>query len=477
MTIDNRPHIAVIGGGITGLAAALRLSDRAPGARVTVLEQSPRIGGKLSTGTLSWAGREIRVEQGADAILVRVPAAVELARRVGLGDDLRHPLTGSAHVWIDGALRRLPSSTVMGIPAEPADLVAAGFVDAPTLARLRAEETAPGELLTGDVSVGELCRDRLGPEVTTNVVDPLLGGVYAGSADGLSLRATVPAIAAQLENHPSLVAAARAVRAKAAPGPVFAGVTGGMSRFVEAIRAELDAAGVVIRTSTAVRELRNRPEGWTLTVGSAAEPETLAVDAVVLATPTRPAARLVAGVSSQAASPLREIDYASVAIVTLVLPEQPGRQLFPAGSGVLVPETSGLGIKAATFTGQKWGSAEPDVSVVRISVGRHGREEWLQRSDEELIGLAHADLGTVVGELPPPLAATVRRWGGALPQYAVGHLDRVARAREALAVTPTLRLAGAGYDGVGIAACVTSAQRAADELLDSLTPAASAGDI
>jgi protoporphyrinogen/coproporphyrinogen III oxidase len=192
------------------------------------------------------------------------------------------------------------------------------------------------------------------------------------------------------------------------------------------------------------------------------------VEAVVLAVPARPAARLLAEVAPEAATEIGGLDYASVALITLALPEPVPSDL----SGFLVPATEGLLVKASTFFTTKWGHLRrPDgLALVRASVGRYGEQEQLQRPDEDLAATVHRELSAVLGvPLPAPVAGHVQRWGGALPQYTPGHLDRVAAARAALRVAhPTLRLAGAGYDGVGIPICVRSGETAAEEIITAL---------
>jgi oxygen-dependent protoporphyrinogen oxidase len=252
---------------------------------------------------------------------------------------------------------------------------------------------------------------------------------------------------------------------------VFATVEGGLSRLVAAVA---EASGATIRLGLPVRELRRTPTGWQLVVGPTRDPELIDADAVVLAVPARPASRLLSGVDAAAAAEVAGIEYASIALVTLVLPPT----VLPAGSGALIPATSGLATKAVTFVNQKWPGLErpgagrggpADATVVRASIGRYGDEAVLQRDDADLAELVRAELGAVLGPLPVPVAAKVNRWGGALPQYAVGHLDRVRRARSALKGHPTLALAGAAYDGVGIPLCIGSGETAADQVVAAVT--------
>jgi oxygen-dependent protoporphyrinogen oxidase len=460
-------RIAVLGGGIAGLAAAVRLADRAPaGTEITVYEQSGALGGKLRTGVLAGSA----VEFGAEAFLIRDPsggdsAAVELARRVGLGDALVHPTTGQAAIAVDGQLRPVPGGTLVGVPG---DLDQVATVAEPD----RDRDRDGGRPLLGpdeDVAVGALVRRRLGDQVVDRLVDPMLGGVYAGRADQLSLVATMPALARAARTEHTLTGAVRAAQAAAAPrvpgAPVFATPAGGMTRLVEAAAR---ASGATIRLNAAVREIAPTPTGWRLVVGPTRDPELVEADAVVLAVPARPAARLLAGVDAGVADRIGALDYASVALVTLALPAPP----LPELSGFLVPAEAGTMVKASTFFTTKWGHLRRDdgVALVRASVGRYGEEHLLQRSDEELTAIVHRELGALLGTgLPAPLAGHVQRWGGALPQYPPGHTDRVAAARAALrAGHPTLALVGAGYDGVGIPTCVRSGEAGAEEIIKSL---------
>ena len=442
---EPRPHVVVVGGGMAGLAAAHALRDR---ARVTVLEASSRIGGKLRVSDVGG----VPVDEGADSMLRRVPYAVALAEAVGLGDELVSPAAGQAFVRSRGDLHPLPTGTVMGIPADLAALARSEVLSPAGLARVPLDLVQPGHGTTEDVSVGELVTRRLGREVVQRLVDPLLGGVYAGRADLLSLQATLPQLVPHVARHRSLVLAARAARGTPSDAPVFAGIPGGLGRFPHAVAA---ASGAQVCTRTTVRALERTPTGWRLVTGSTAEPSYVDADAVIVAVPAAPAARLLK--PHMAVEDLAAVDYASVAIVTLVLAgPTPGR-----GSGYLVPAVEGLTTKAVTFTSRKW--AHYDTAVVRASIGRYGEEVDLQRDDAELVGLVRTELERVVGPVPPTVDSRVTRWGGGLPQYAVGHLDRVRRIRAAL--PPGLAVAGAAYDGVGVPAVIRSGQQAAAAVL------------
>jgi oxygen-dependent protoporphyrinogen oxidase len=457
-------HVVVVGGGISGLAAAFFLRrDGGHGDRVTVLEGSPAIGGKLRVSEV--AG--VPVDEGAESLLLRRPEGVDLAHAVGLGDELEGAATTSARLWSRGAFHPFPTGTVMGVPADLRALARAGLLTPRELARVPLDSWLPGKTVTEDVSVGRYVARRLGPAVVERLVEPMLGGVYAGRADLLSLDATLPQLAEPVRRHRSLLAAARTAQRTAQPasdGPVFGAPRGGVGRLPEAVAA---ASGADVRTGVTVRELRRSGSGWALTVGSTRDAETVDADAVVLALPPAPTARLLSEAAPVAASELAVVRTASMAIVTLAFL----RSAFPAppeGSGFLVPPADGRAVKAVTFSSTKWGwygNAAPDLVLVRLSIGRLDEEALLQRDDDELVEVALADLTEACGVTDPPVDARVTRWGGGLPQYTVGHRDRVARIRAAVGAVPGLAVCGATYDGVGIPACVASADRAVQELL------------
>ena len=447
-------HVVVVGGGIAGLTAAYEAS--LAGARVTVLEASPRLGGKVAVSEVGG----LAVDEGADAMLTRVPEGLALARAAGLEAELVSPASGQAFVWSRGALRPLPPGTLLGVPTDLAALARSGLLSGRGLNRVLLDLVLPGAPVTEDVSVGELVARRFGREVVDRLVDPLLGGVYAGHADRLSLRATLPQLFAHTGTHRSLLRSTRAARA-ANPhvdGPVFASMPGGLGRLPAAVAS---ASGAEIRLDAPVRELTRTVTGWRLLTGSAAAPSVLEADAVVLAVPAAPAARLLHHLTPSAAAELAGLDYASVAIVTLVLDGAvPG-----SGSGYLVPAVEGRTTKAVTFSSRKWAHLAGGRSVVRASVGRHGETADLQRSDEELVQIVLTELAQTVGPLPRLADSRVTRWGGGLPQYAVGQLDLVRRVKSAVATHPGLAVAGAAYDGVGVPACIRSGREAAQQAL------------
>ncbi|MEV1065323.1 protoporphyrinogen oxidase [Streptomyces sp. NPDC050263] len=451
-------HVVVIGAGIAGLAAAHRLLGR--GARVTVLEASDRVGGKLLPGEI--AG--VRVDLGAESMLARRPEAVALAREAGLADLLRPPATATASIWTRGALRPMPKGHVMGVPGTAAAL--SGVLSDEGLARIERDADLPRTETGDDVAVGEYVAARLGREVVDRLIEPLLGGVYAGDAYRISMRSAVPQLFQAAQTHTSLTEAVREIQAKATAdrqtGPVFMGIEGGVGSLPLAVAESVEARGGEIHTRVAVTELRREPAGgWRVTAGE----RVLRADAVVVAVPAPAAAALLAAESPEAAAELRTVEYASMALITLAY--RRAETALPDGSGFLVPPVDGRTIKASTFASQKWGwiaDENPGTVVLRTSVGRYGETEILGREDADLVDVSRHDLRAATGLDATPVETRVTRWTDGLPQYPVGHHARVARIREHVAKLPGLAVCGAQYDGVGIPACIASAYAAVDQI-------------
>ncbi|HEV2377473.1 MAG TPA: protoporphyrinogen oxidase [Streptosporangiaceae bacterium] len=469
MNRDRSPCVVVVGGGIAGLSAAFFL--RGTPATVTVLEGSERLGGKLAVSEV--AG--VAVDEGAEAVLTRRPEGTDLIQAAGLSASLMSPATTRARLYSRGQLHSLPHSQFMGVPADLDELARCRLLSSRGMARAWQDLDLPATMREGDVAVAEFVGARFGREVVERLVDPILCGVYAGRSEDLSFEATLPALADRSRCHASLAEAAASIvpadrPSRAATQPsVFSTIAGGLGTLPAAVAT---ASGATVRTKAMVREMTRTATGWRLTVGSAHRPESVAADAVVLALPARPASRLLAGVTeaSAGAAALGEIDYASMVIVTLAYPAS----AFPRpldSSGYLIPAVDGHPVKAVTFSSAKWPHLTgqvPGIVIVRCSLGRTGEEHILQADDTELVTAAADQVTATTGVHGLPVATRVTRWGGALPQYTVGHLGRVATIRSAIARLPGLAVCGAAYDGVGIPACVATARMAARQVADHL---------
>jgi oxygen-dependent protoporphyrinogen oxidase len=456
-------RVAVVGGGLTGLAAAHRLRrELGPAVEITVLELADRIGGKLRTVDL--AGH--RYDVGAEAFLARRPEVTALIGELDRSAELVHPGPASAGIRAGGRTRPIPPGTVLGVPVSAAAV--ADVLSADGLRQVAAEADLPPLRLDGaDVAVGDLLTARLGAEVSDRLVDPLLGGVYAGRAGNLGLRATMPALAARLDaGAGSVLAAAAALvpppNSNGTRAPVFGTMIGGLGTLADRLA---DASGAVVRRGLPVRVLRRTPEGWRLELGPVPGPEFVDADAVILAVPAPSARRLLADIAPAASAAYGRIELASMAVVALALPADAP---LPESSGVLLAsgerhaDGTLFTAKGFTFSSRKWAHLAGDGHLlVRGSVGRFGEADVLRRDDADLVAAVRADLAELTGVTATPLDSVVTRWGGGLPQYGVGHLDLVDTIERAVAELPGLAVAGAALQGVGLPACVAGADKAA----------------
>ena len=475
------PHVAVVGGGIAGLAGAHRLRTLlGPDARLTLVDRAQRLGGVLRTVELAGVATDV----GAEAFLARRPEVPALLNELGLADQLVHPSSASATVRAAGRTVPLPPRTMLGVPGS--DAVLDGLLSPTGVAQAHAERDLPLQWSPStDRALGAVLRERFGDELTDRLVDPLLGGVYAGRVDHLGLRATMPALAAALDTGvPTLTAAtdtllppgvanlpgpvASAASTPDRPSPVFGALRGGYRVLVDALRV---AAGVDVRLGLPVRAMTRTTTGWRLEIGSASSSgpaaEPLDVDAVLLAVPAPALRKLVYGSAPAAAAALDSIQLASPIVVALAYRAQDAVSL-PASSGVLIAADEPLSIKAFTHSARKWphlSAASTDGLLrLRASLGRAGDAPALQVDDSDLVKRVRADLATLTGISAAPVAVHVQRWGGGLPQYAVGHLDAVATLERAVEGLPGVAVAGALLHGVGVPACIGTGWAAAERI-------------
>ena len=463
---ERHAGVAVIGAGVTGLAAAYELVRSGAPGPVTVLEAAERSGGKIRGEQL--AGR--RVEAGPDAFLARVPDAIELCRELGLADELVSPAAGEAWVWSGSRLRRLPGELVLGVPSELSAVARSGILSPAGVARAAADLVLPRSRWRGDVSVGTVVGRRFGRETVERLVDPLLGGIHAGNANLLSLDATAAQLAVVARRDRSLLLGLRRMRRTmpAGGGPVFLAPRTGLGQLVERLEEEV-GKGADLRTSCPVAKLvdTGAAGGARYRLETPAGP--LDADAVILAVPAGPAATLLEPLSPAAAAELRSIRHATVAISLLAYPAASFPHNLP-GSGVLVPRREGRLMTACSCGSAKWPHwAEPGVAVLRVSAGRVDDTRVTTMDDDEVLARLRAELRELLGVTAAPLDQKVARWPDAFPQYEVGHQARIERVEAALATdAPGVAVAGGAYRGIGIPACIAQGRAAARRLRDAV---------
>jgi oxygen-dependent protoporphyrinogen oxidase len=466
-------RVVVVGGGISGLAAAWELtggpirSTDPPG--VVVLEGSERFGGALRSEP--FGGRVIDI--GPDGFLSRRPEAVDLCHEVGLRDQLV-PIAGrGAGVWARGQVRALPEGLALGIPTRFWPTVRSGVLNRRGQLGLALDAVLPrpdrrGPI--GDRSIGPLVSRKLGRRVTDTLVDPLIGGIHAGSVDDMSAAATYPPLLAAAQRRGSLMRALRAEVPAPDPDapPLFYALDGGMGQLATQLASKLRQRGVDVRASARAEHLERSGALWSVRTSEAV----FEADAVILALPAHPASRLLQPHDDEAAALLSGIDYASVALATIRVASDDVPQPLH-GTGFLVPRRGGRpaggeawAVTACTFLDRKWPHVAADGEVLlRVSMGRSGDGRFTQWDDEELVARAWSELGTLMGVTGSPLETTVARFPDAFPQYRVHHLLRTSGIESAVTRLGGLAVAGAAYRGVGIPACIASGRLAARAVL------------
>jgi protoporphyrinogen/coproporphyrinogen III oxidase len=441
----------VVGGGISGLTAAYRLrAALGDEASITLFDPADRLGGVLRTEQVGG----VAIDVGAEAFVVRRPEVPALLAELGLAN--RHVGTTGARplIYSQDRLHPLPSATLNGIPSSAESM--AGLVNDATLARIASEPSRPFHWQPGaDPAVADLVADRFGEQVVARSVDPMLSGVYAGSAATIGVRSAAPTLAAALDAGAAhLTDAVRQALMSVTAGPVFGSVGGGYAVLVDELvrRSRLNWVQAAV---DGIEAAEAPARGWTLRDDAGGQWH---ADAVILAVPAARLAGLVEGIAPRTAAAASRIASASSVVVAMAVPR--GIR-FPQNSGVLVASGERLHAKAITLSSRKWGR-RTDVELLRLSFGRFGdapdKNPARRASDDELLAWAIQDLADVFGLAVDPVDVCIRRWLDAMPQYGPGHRDLVAELRAGL--PPTVAVAGGYLDGIGVPACIGAAGRA-----------------
>lgn len=461
---ESARRVVIVGGGISGLTTAHRLRESlGDSAQVVLVEGSSQLGGKIVTRRL---GPHL-IDSGPDALLTRSPAVGALIDDLGLAGRTTAPAALGARIWSRGRLRPIPSGTMFGIPDRVLPLVASRLLSPVGLARAALDLVLPRRRrFPVDPSVADLIGSRLGAQVSARLVEPLIGGVHAGLASELSARSTVPDIEALARSSRSLYFGIRRLRrrsatsgAKAAGGPALVTLEGGLIGLVEALAAPFTDEDLIVGDAAA--DIARRASGYVVTTTAGRR---LEADAVVLAVPAYTAARLLARLEPTLAELLAETVYADVATVALSYPRSALVGPLDA-TGFLVPPEEGRLLVGCTWSSAKWPHLADDRTViVRCSVGRRGDRRWTALDDDALIRRVHDELVEAMGLTAEPTHGIVQRWPRGMPQYLVGHGDRMTRIDERLRTAPGLHLVGAAYRGVGLASCVADAERVGERI-------------
>ncbi len=446
-------RVAVLGAGITGLAAARELAAR--GLEVEVFECSSRPGGQVRTVRFSG----LAVDVGAEALHRAGPHVDRLIDDAGLRSEVIVARPGPAWVWCGDRLRRLPAGIGPAGPTRLGPLLSSGMLRPTALLRAAAEPLIPRRLPAGDVGVGPFLAKRFGRPVVDRFVDPLLGSLHAGEVDRLSLRAATPQLAALAEQHRSLLLAHR--HRRAAGPPQFLSFTGGLARLVDTLVAS-PGVDVHLNAGTITLE-RAGPRGAVSLAFSGQERRPF--DAVIVAVPAAAAARVLRSWDANASAAVGELHTATVAVAVASYPRRSADRCEALrANGLLVPSSAGRFLKAATFLTSKWPHLEdPGCFLVRMSAGRAGADVISELTDDEVVDRLHRDLAAMTGLDAAPLAWHLERWPATLARLEVGHAERLEKLRSRLG-DPRVVLAGAPYDGLGLATCIAAGQRAAAQL-------------
>jgi oxygen-dependent protoporphyrinogen oxidase len=455
-------RIAIVGGGIAGLSAAFHLERaRRNGAQVewTLFEKSDRLGGVIKTETCDG----FVLEAGPDSFLSAKPEGAQFCRDLGLGDQLicSNDSTRKTYVLVRGKLLEIPPGLEFMVPTRIRSIAASPLFSLRTKLHIAGEWFVPPRSDRHDESVGDFVRRHFGQEMMERVAEPLLAGVYGGNADEMSVRAVLPRFAEMERTSGSLVRATLKSRKRVSntpAQPLFTSLKGGMQQMVDATIAALPSERIRLRCP--VRAVQPCNDDWEITADNRLE----RFQAVLLALPASAAVTLLRQFHPALIGGLRQIRYSSSAAVVLGYHSAS----LPAGHGFLVPRSEGKKMMACTFVHRKFPYRAPEgVALLRCFFSSSRVPELLNHTDDELLQVARSELKDILGLVGDPCLQRAFRWESALPQYSVGHLERVAEMEGVLADIPGVQVIGNSFHGVGIPDCIRSGREAAEKFISS----------
>jgi len=461
-------RIAIVGGGISGLSAAFALEQhRAAGAEIEykLFESSSRLGGVLRTERIDGC----LVEAGPDSFVTEKPWAADLARALGLGDQLigSNDADRKTYILTRGRLVEMPDGLMFMVPTKILPTGLSPLFSWKTKLRMTQELFHPPRAVDHDESVADFVERHYGREMVDRLADPLLSGVYGGESASLSVRAVLKRFAEMERTHGSLGRAMLAARKKMSSGPrkpappLFTSLKNGMQHLAEEVVTRLTPASLL--TSTPIQAIQREAGGWVVSAGN----QSGHFDAVILALPGPAAASVLRLTGRELASELAAIQYSSSITVGIGY-DREVRQSLPPGFGFLVPRSEGKRLLAATFVHNKFPHRAPeDRALLRCFFAGSNAESVWDLSNDQIVGIVRNELQQILGLRAEPLFARVYKWKSAMAQYGVGHLERLERIEILRQQLPGLALAGNAYEGIGVPDCVRSARDAAKICLEA----------
>lgn len=464
--MSKQKRILIVGGGITGLTAAFYLQKEIQASQlpyeVKLVEASHRVGGKVKT----YKRDGFVIEQGPDSFLERKKPAVKLVENLGIQDQLVRNGTGQSYILVDHKLHKMPKGSFMGIPMQKRQFLFSGIASWKGKARAGLDLALPKGKVQHDQSLGRFLRHRFGDELVENLMEPLLSGIYAGDIDDMSLMATFPNFYQLEQEYGSLIKGLQETRPKPAKKKkpkkgMFLSFSGGLETLIDALREQL---GDMIQLNATVDHIEKKDHGYHVLLDNG---DVYKADVVIMATPHYSVPKIFS--QYDFFKTFNEIPATSVANVAMAF-DQSAIKKDIDGTGFVVSRNSDFRITACTWTHKKWPTTTPDGKVLlRCYVGRPNDQSVVDVSDDEMVDIVLHDLNQTMNITQQPIFSVISRWKNAMPQYTVGHKERIAQVRQEVAnQLPGVFLTGSSYEGIGLPDCIEQGEKAVSEVLSFL---------